>query len=594
MKFVLGVSFGYHDSSVALLSSGGNLLEVHDEERFSRRKHDGGFPQLTLGYLKNKYSLSNDNIIRICYYEDPRLKLRRIAGQIANSNLQDVRKRLPQIITSWADGKLNAAHIAAEYLNVDKAKVFTSDHHLSHICSSIYLSGYSSGAYLTLDGVGEIQTGTSGRFMFRNDGTLSIEKHKSMKFPDSIGLFYSAVTHYLGFEVNEGEFKVMGLAPYGLPIYKDVIHGMFTKIDGLNTRLRRDFFAFNSLANCSFTSRFVNHIGVAPREPESRVGIRETETERNNAKPSKDFFYADFAASCQSVVEDIILECATSLSGLSEKLVCSGGVFYNSVANGKLQQSRLFDEIFVYPAAGDSGTSVGSAFAYFYKKQITLKSRRLHTIYLGREYSSKESEKFLADHRISYKSMSIKDACIYLAGLLSLQKVIGIFNGRAEHGPRSLGNRSIVASPLSGEMKDIVNSKIKYREQFRPFAPATTESQASRYFHISDDRGLYKYMLATCQVREDLTETLRATTHIDNSARLQIVSSEDNLFFYSLINEFGSISGHPVLLNTSFNVRGEPIVDSLEDALSTFFRTNIDALYVNGMVVLKSDNIPFR
>jgi len=588
--YVIGLSFGYHDSSVALLNVEGKLIEVHDEERFSRRKHDAHFPLHSLEYLVNKYNLSDQNIAKVCYYENPRLKLQRVARQVANSDLSLLKHNLPQIVRSWSQTKLEPQKLIAEHLNIPLQKVFTSEHHLSHLCSSLYTSGFQSGAFLTLDGVGELHTGTAGNFSFDENGHLTILTHKKILFPNSIGLFYTAVTEYLGFEVNEGEFKVMGLAPYGTPRHVELVRKFFVSTDGIDVKLNSKYFAFNSLAKTSITKDFIDLIGYPPRKPESPIQLRDHLAASTHGTAEADqerYFYADFAASCQKLVQDIILASIRPLRQYSNRLVLSGGVFYNSVANGLILREGLFDDIHIYPAAGDSGTSVGSAYAYFYKSNKPIYPKKLESIYVGRSFTKDQTMSFLRDHSIPYNHLSHYETLCQLVDSLTEKKVIALFHGSAEHGPRALGNRSIIASPLYHDMKDIVNAKIKYRELFRPFAPASTEEKADLYFDIPKSRDLYRYMLATCPVRSDYAPTLPATTHVDNSARLQIVSRDCNPFFYSLISEFGHRTSVYTLLNTSFNVRGEPIVDSLHDAISTFYATDIDVLYLNGILIEK-------
>ena len=496
-------------------------------------------------------------------------------------------EHFPNIVRRWSSHISDPVSQISQYFNVDKSFVFVSEHHLSHICSSIYTSGLKEGVFVTLDGVGEITTGTKGIFCTSKNGILDIDVMEEMLFPHSIGLFYTAITQYLGFEVNEGEYKVMGLAPYGLPLYRDKVIQLFDTIDGMNTRLKQKYFCFREISNSSISPLFSSLIGVPARIPESEIALRDSISLKNGVIEEQ-YFYADFAASCQSVIEDIILQiCVVDTEYSTSNLVCSGGVFYNSVANGKVLRNLPYKNFYIYPAAGDSGNSVGAAYSYFYKNKIAVPSMELKDAYLGSSFDMDATIKFLEKECIPFELHNHNTMINSLSKMLFDQKVIALFHGRAEHGPRALGNRSIIASPIHISMKDTVNKKIKFRELFRPFAPATTVKHASKYFDLQTNSKLYEFMLATCQVKDSAKPYLQATTHIDGSARVQIVNSTQNPFFYDLINAFGDLSSTYCLLNTSFNVRGEPIVESLTDAVSTFYRTDIDALYLNGLLILK-------
>ena len=587
MKYVLGLSFNYHDSSACLVSQSGELIACIDEERLTRKKHDNSFPSNSIDYLFDYYSLSNVDILAIAYYEDTEEKKKRVASQLAASSFPSFLEHFPNIAKRWSSYISDPISQISDYFNIDKSRIFTSQHHLSHICSSIFTSGFSEGVFVTLDGVGETTTGTKGTFSTISNGAIDIQLNEKMVFPHSIGLFYTAITQYLGFEVNEGEYKVMGLAPYGLPLYKDRVLKIFAEVDGLNTRLKQDYFCFRTISNSSISPLFSKLMGVPPRVPESDISLRDTQSLKKGVREDK-YFYADFAASCQSVVEDIILQiCHPGSSSVQPNLVCSGGVFYNSVANGKLVRNLPYENVHIYPAAGDSGNSVGAAYAYFYKKRHPITPSQLNNAYLGRSFNMSDTVKFLDDNRIPFEQHEPSTIIKILSELLLEQKVIAAFHGRAEHGPRALGNRSIIASPMEKSMKDVVNAKIKFRELFRPFAPATVREYANQYFDLQKNSKLYEFMLATCQVNEHSKPYLKATTHIDGSARVQVVDELQNQFFYNLIHAFGDLSGTYCLLNTSFNVRGEPIVDSMTDAISTFYRTDIDALYLNGLILLK-------
>ena len=371
MQYVIGISFGFHDSSVSVISDSGDILCVVDEERFSRVKHDKSFPEHAIKYIKDRFCLNETNIAAVVYYEDPHKKLGRVSRQLSNSSLPVFLEKFPRLIESWASFKLNPRTRISSSFSIARDKVYYSSHHLSHALSSIYTSGFRTGNFLTLDGVGESLTGTSGRFLFDKNNQLKLIHRKKILFPHSIGLFYTAITQYLGFEVNEGEFKVMGLAPYGEPQYTDLVRSLFTSLNGFSVALNLKYFAFDTLANTSITKAFVDHVGIPQRVPESPLNLRTKpiqETSPNSSAPnptSNRYFYADFAASCQKVVEETILECVQSSLEEGEdqtNLVCSGGVFYNSVSNGQISNLGSLKDIHIYPAAGDSGASLGSCF----------------------------------------------------------------------------------------------------------------------------------------------------------------------------------------------------------------------------------------
>ena len=435
--------------------------------------------------------------------------------------------------------------------------IYYSTHHLSHASASFYTSPFKEAAVITFDGVGEWETTTWGTAT--EEG---IELKEAIHFPHSLGMLYSAFTYYLGFKVNSGEYKVMGLAPYGKPKYVDLIKENIIKIhkDGSYT-LNMKYFSFLE-SNVMISKEFVELFGHPPRKPESRI------TE----------FHADVAASIQEVLEEVILNIVNKVYDKTEEdnLVLGGGVALNSVANYKILKESSFESIFVHPAAGDAGSSLGAALLFYWKGR-KFKGIREFSPYLGAGFSAEEIRRVLEKIGAKVKHMKREDLIKEAVAMLKEKKIIGWFQGRAEWGPRALGNRSILADPRWPEMKEIVNKKIKFREPFRPFAPSVLEEIAKEYFDISvRDKPAY-YMLVVAKVKKP--KEIPAVTHVDGTGRLQIVSKKMNPAYHALITQFYEETGVPVVLNTSFNLRGEPIVNSPADAFRTFATSKMDALF---------------
>ena len=610
---ILGISALYHGSAAALVRDG-EIVAAAEEERFTRVKLDRSLPVHAVNYcLKAGGNLTGEDLDAVVYYDDPLLTMHRFlcnVSAVPSSVLLDHGTAPIFGEKLWAADSLRKALGALG----KEDRLFVSRHHLSHAASAFFPSPFSSAAILTLDGVGEWNTTTIGK----GEGN-KIRLLKKQDYPHSLGLFYSAFTYFCGFRVNFGEYKLMGLSPYGRPVYKDLILDRLLdlKEDG-SFRLDLSYFDFQN-GGAVTGQAFDDLFGGPRRLPESAITRREL----------------DLAASCQAVTEEVIFRLAKTAKELTgeKNLVMAGGVALNCAANGKLDKAGIFDRIWIQPAAGDAGGALGAALAYYYQycgqPRVTDPCRdSMKGAYLGPVYSDEEVKTFLDGKGIPYHTFTEEDGA-YLpvslrkrtAELLEQQKVVGLFRGRMEYGPRALGSRSILADPRSPEMQSKLNLKIKYRESFRPFAPAVLKERAADYFELDHDS---PYMLFTARVRDredeaffrsefltgssgsaqkdtpdepvDLKELIRrkrsqvpAVTHVDYSARVQTVDPETNPDFYGILKAFEERTGCGVLINTSFNVRGEPIVMSPEDAYNCFMNTEMDALVMNRFLLLKEE-----
>ncbi len=595
MTYILGISSYYHDSAVALIHNG-KIIAAAQEERFTRIKHDPSFPKNSIKYVLKEASISLSQLESIVFYEKPFLKFERLLETHIAFSPFGYRSFLASM-PIWLKEKLfQKTLIFNELKNIDPnykdiKKIKFSEHHLSHASSAFYPSPFKEAIILTLDGVGEWATSTIG---IGKDNKIKILEE--IQFPHSIGLLYSAFTYYLGFKVNSGEYKVMGLAPYGNPKYTDIIlkNLINVKEDG---SFRLDMKYFNYATGLTMTNEKFNKLfeGKQRRDPE---------------KDELNKFHMDIAASIQKVCEDIILKiCKYIKSKYKINNIClAGGVALNCVANGKIIKNKIFDNIWVQPAAGDAGGSVGAALYYWYNnlnKNRDVFQDQMRGSYLGPQFSDDEISKDLKRLNANFKKVNENELYKIIAKELSEEKAVGWFQGRMEFGPRALGNRSIIADARSAKMQKNLNLKIKFREDFRPFAPAVIREKVSEYFKINYDS---PYMLLVADVNDqikinldkeqkfsginkvnEIRSTIPAVTHVDYSARVQTVHKETNLKFYNLIKEFESITKCSVLVNTSFNVRGEPIVCNIEDAFNCFMGTNIDILVIENFVLFKND-----
>tara|TARA_B100002019_G_scaffold286121_1_gene296081 strand:- start:807 stop:2621 length:1815 start_codon:yes stop_codon:yes gene_type:complete len=586
---ILGISCFYHDSGISLIEDG-EILFAAQEERFSRVKQDASFPYKSIENMLTQLNLDKDEIDVCVFYEKPLLKFDRLLStylHIAPKGFKSFNIAIPE----WVREKLFFRSSLKKNLKKSLGKnitknIYFSEHHYSHAASAYFPSPFNEATVLTVDGVGEWATTTISHGI---GGKLNLLKE--VHFPHSLGLLYSSFTQYCGFRVNSGEYKLMGLAPYGKPIYKDIIYeNLIKKNKDGSFELNLEY--FNFLGGLEMiNNEFENLFNLPARTVDEDISLH----------------YCDVASSIQEVLEEILIDLvnqAVKLTGVKD-LVLAGGVALNCVANKKILEKTNIDNLWIQPASGDAGGSLGAALAYYYK-DLDLKNKNeydtMQGAYLGTSYSNKEIETELKKQNLIYKKLENKKLYEFTAKKLSEGKIIGRFDGRMEFGPRALGNRSILADPRNKEMQSKLNRKIKFRESFRPFAPSVLEDYVDNYF---DTKALSPYMLLTSDVKNvkineinsenlldqlsEIESLLPAITHVDGSARIQTVSKQTNQKYYDLINEFYKITNCPILVNTSFNVRGEPIVESPVDAIRCFLNTNIDVLSIGNFVVNKSD-----
>lgn len=564
VKNILGLSFMYHDSAASLLMDG-EVVAAAAEERFSRVKHSLDFPEKAIEACLAIGGIEAQDLDAIVFYEKPLLKFERIITMNARTFPRGFRLFL-ESIPLWLKYKLFIPDIIRSNTGY-KGEIFFADHHYAHAASAFFASGFDRAAILTMDGVGEWATMTKGTGQ-GNRITLTSEG----RYPHSLGLLYSTVTAFLGFRVNSGEGKVMGLAPYGEPTFydqlvKDVIDirqdGSF-RLDLRYFRFFRDTVMYSPLFEKAFGP---------PRIPEGDISRRDR----------------DLAASLQKVTEKIMLKCAGFLfRETSEKNLCiAGGVGLNGVANGRVLEELDYEDIFIQPASGDDGGAIGAALYYYHHILAGPRKWKMMNAFLGPSFTSDEIRNFLVLRNIPFRQEeNRKELSSLIAEYLSQGKIVGWMQGKMEYGPRALGNRSILANPTLTEMKDTLNKRVKNREPFRPFAPAVLRESAGEFFEPDFES---PYMLLVSRVKENKKELLPAVTHVDGTARVQTVTREQNPMFYDLIEQFGKITGTPVLLNTSFNVRGEPIVCDFGDALECFLNTDMDVLVMEDVYVLKTE-----
>lgn len=597
--YILGISAYYHDSAACLIKDGG-IVAAAQEERFTRLKHDPGFPARAISYCLSEANIKPGEIDYIVFYDKPFLKFERLLETylaFAPKGFKSFAASMP----IWVKDKLFQKSLILKELK----SIFTNDiecydkllfseHHLSHAASAFYPSPFEEAAVLTMDGVGEWTT-TSLAIGKGN----SLKVHKEIHFPHSIGLLYSAFTYYTGFKVNSGEYKLMGLAPYGNAKYVDLIKDNLIDIkDDGSFHLNMSYFDY--CTDLKMTSKKFNELfGSLPRNPESELTQREM----------------DIAASIQKVTEELVLKLARNIATESklQNLCLAGGVALNCVANGVLSREKVFDNIWIQPAAGDAGGSLGAALAAYHimlgkKRIIHINNRKdnMHGAYLGPSFTTEQAKARLSNLGAKFKEYSEAEIIEKTAYSLANGKIVGWMNGRMEFGPRALGGRSIIADPRLPKMQKHLNLKIKYRESFRPFAPSVLQKHASEWFELDTDS---PYMLLVANVvknkRYTMTERekalfgidklniprseIPAVTHVDYSARIQTVDKHTNPHYYELISEFYALTGCPILVNTSFNVRGEPIVCTPEDAFKCFMATRLEILIIANLMLIKDE-----
>tara|TARA_B100000579_G_C22818968_1_gene849497 strand:- start:273 stop:2111 length:1839 start_codon:yes stop_codon:yes gene_type:complete len=591
---ILGISAFYHDSAAALIVDG-KIIAAAQEERFSRKKHDPRYPFHAVEFVLKESKLKLNEIDYITFYEKPFLKFERLLETYVAFAPRGF-KSFSMSMPLWLREKLfQKKMLFNELKKHDKNfnninKIYFSEHHFSHAASAFYPSPFKEAVILTLDGVGEWATTTVA---LANENRLKILKE--IHFPHSIGLLYSAFTYYTGFKVNSGEYKVMGLAPYGEPKYKNLILNNLIDLKEDGTfRLNMKYFDYAT--GLKMTNKYFSSLFGYPA--------------RNPKKDNITQFHMDIASSIQSVTEEIVLRLAKSLAKEfgSKNLCMAGGVALNCVANGKILKEKIFDNIWVQPAAGDAGGALGAALALWHqeldKERTIIKPDAMQGSYLGPSYSDSEIENDLKKLGANYDKHPENNLLEITAKELSKGKTVGWFQGRMEFGPRALGSRSILADPRSEKMQKNLNLKVKFRESFRPFAPSINREELSKWFEIDTDS---PYMLFVANVnktiRKEMSEEekklfgieklnikrseIPAVTHIDYSARIQTVHEETNPKYYKLINNFKQITNCPILVNTSFNIRGEPIVCSVEDAYKCFMGTDLDILVCESFILYK-------
>mgnify|MGYP001488582010 FL=1 len=590
--YILGISAFYHDSAACIIKNG-KIIAAAQEERFTRKKHDQNFPSNAIKYCLKEAGINASDLQIVAFYDKPFLKFERILEtylSFAPKGLSSFIKAIPL----WIKKKLWIKELIKDELNYDGRFLFP-EHHASHAASAFYASPFQEAAFLTMDGVGEWATTSYGIGNGNN-----MEMLADIKFPHSLGLLYSAMTYYTGFRVNSGEYKVMGLAPYGEPKYKELIykHLISVKEDG-SFKLNMSYFDYS--VGLKMTSKKFNDLfGGPPREPESELTQKEM----------------DIARSIQEVTEEIVFKMAKHVRKVTGKkyLCLAGGVALNCVSNGKLLRSNIFEDIYIQPAAGDAGGALGCALIAWYQhlgndRHANGKDDFMNGAYLGPEFSNTEIQKYLDKKGYNYQKLEDEELPEKVADLIADQKVIGWFQGRMEFGPRALGGRTIIGDSRSSETQKTINLKIKYRESFRPFAPSIREENISEYFDI--DRPS-PYMLLVADVKKDkqlkMTEEqegyfglkklnivrseIPAVTHVDYSARIQSVNKKTNPRYHQMLTKFNDKHGCPVIVNTSFNVRGEPIVCTPKDAYLCFMRTEMDYLILNNFLLKKIDQKP--
>ena len=594
MISILGISAFYHDSAACILRDG-KIIAAAQEERFTRKKHDPRYPHNAINFVLNYANLKLSEVNQIVFFEKPFLKFERLLETyvaFAPKGFVSFSKAMPV----WIKDKLFQKNLLFNKLKEhDKnyksdQNIFFSDHHLSHAASAFFPSPFDEAVVLTADGVGEWATTTVA---IGKNNNLDIKKE--IHFPHSLGLLYSAFTYFTGFKVNSGEYKLMGLAPYGSPIYEDKIKQLVDiKEDGT---FRLDQKYFNYATGLTMTNEKFNELfGHKPRNPQSEKITQ---------------FHMDIASSIQKVTEEIMVKLARSIrKEYNIKNLClAGGVALNCVANGKILKEKIFDNIWIQPAAGDAGGSLGAALALWHidqgnKRKINLKDD-MQGSYLGSEYSQDHIENELKSIGAHFDILNYEDLIIKTAEYLSNEKAIGWFQGRMEFGPRALGGRSILGDPRSEKMQKNLNLKVKYRESFRPFAPSVLREDLSKWFEINVDS---PYMLLVADINSEKKiemsdkqnklfgidklnikrSEIPAVTHVDYSARIQTVNKETNKRYYDLISKFKEKTGCPVIVNTSFNVRGEPIVNSPTDAFNCFMGTELDYLVIGDCILDKN------
>jgi len=566
--YTLGISCYYHDSAAALLKNGMVIAAV-EEERFSRKKFDDGFPKMAIDYCLNEAGITPSQLDAVAFYDKSVLKFERLLDNYIAVSPRGLRSFL-DVIPKWLHKRLFVKDEIKKHLKGFHGEIIFPEHHMSHAAHAFFTSPFLEAAILTTDGIGE-WTSTSFGTAIDN----SIKLTNDIRWPHSLGLFYSAFTYFLGFQVNEGEYKLMGLSAYGKPKYYDLILDELidVKNDG-SISLNMKYFAFH-YDKVMINTKFAELFGMSVRKEDSQM----------------DHIHYDIAASAQLVLEEILLKMVNHVhKKTKQKNLClGGGVALNGVANSRILREGHFEQIHIPPSPGDGGSAVGCAqYSYFLQKNnqrnIPSDPTELikNNIFVGPSYSNEKINSFLDSKQIPYDVFEREQLLKTTSKLISQKNVVGWYQGRMEWGPRALGNRSILADPREKDMKNILNEKIKHRESFRPFAPSILEEYSSDYFDLDIKS---PYMLLVAKIKKP--EIIPAVTHVDGTGRLQTVSKKVNLLYYDLITEFFKLTGVPVLINTSMNVRGEPIVNTPEHAYNMLLKTDMDYLVMGNYLVTR-------
>ncbi len=595
---IIGISAFYHDSAAVLINND-EIVSAVQEERFSRIKHDSSFPMKSIEYILKSNNLKVSDVDAFVFYEKPFLKFERLLETYLNFAPIGIKSFL-KFLPTWIKQKLFIKKYIYDEINkIEKTKnlfkkIFFSEHHMSHAASAFYPSNFKNAVILTLDGVGEW---TTSSVCVGKDN--KIKKHKEIHFPDSLGLLYSAFTYYCGFKVNSGEYKLMGLAPYGEPEFKEKIYNNLINIkDDGSFKLNLKYFSYT------------HELKMINKKFEKLFGHKS----RNSTNEKLTQFHMNIARSIQEVLNDIIIKIILNLKKefpYIENLCMAGGVALNSVTNEKIQNKEIFKNIWIQPAAGDAGGALGAALSYkfnYLNQKRIIKTEDFDNMkgsFLGPSFTSNDIKSFLKSKNINFKELKKDELANEVAQNLNKNKIIGLFQGKMEFGPRALGGRSIIADPRSPDMQKNCNLKIKFRESFRPFAPAILEEDSKEWFKKKEKS---PYMLFVTEILDKHKinhkkkeiygldkinfpwSNLPAITHVDYSCRLQTVSKDTNPVFYEILKKFKSLTDVPILLNTSFNIRGEPIVCSIEDSFKCFMGTDLDLLVLENFLIYKKDN----
>jgi carbamoyltransferase len=591
--YILGISCFFHDAAAALLKDG-VLVAAAEEERFTRKKHDYDFPIHAIRWVLDSAGITAGDLEHVAFFEKPFLKFERILMTSLQTFPRSARL-FREAMTTWLVDKLWVSAIIAERVGVPRSKILFSQHHVSHAASAFFCSPFDEAAILTVDGVGEWATATTGV----GRGT-EIRLDREIRFPHSLGLLYSAFTAFLGFEVNEGEYKVMGMAPYGRPRHADDVRTLVRLAGDGSFRLDMEYFEFHRSTHTTYSRRFLERFGP-PRPPDTPFFTESSGYPAYFGPRPTDFaeqarrnqHYADVAASIQQVTEEVVLNMARAARRETgcRRLCLAGGVALNSVANARLLRESGFEELYVHPAPGDAGGAVGAALYVHHGVLGKPRGFVMEHAFWGPAYGEDEVRGFLEAEGIPHERLEDDRLLARTVDALVGGQVVGWFQDRVEWGPRALGHRSILADPRRADMKDVVNTKIKFREPYRPFAPSVLDRCVGEYFDAPGVERQYpsRFMLLVVDVAPSKRDVIPAVTHVDGTGRLQTVVREGNERYYDLIDAFGAATGVPVVLNTSFNLRGEPIVNTPREAFSTFMRSGLDLLVLGNHTVRKAD-----